>query len=81
MITINGDEWLDQATYDRYMENKRNILGRTPRRESKKGEKHKAKKKTLQRKCPLCPRRGILTDGIHNGVWIKMCQTCFLSTI
>lgn len=80
MITINGDEWVDQATYNRYLENKKNILSRTPKNPLKK-MKHKAKKKISSRKCPLCSRSGILTDGLHNGEWIKMCQTCFLSTI
>lgn len=81
MITINGEQWLDQQTYDRYMQNKHNILNRTPRKKSKRGEIHKAKKRILQKKCPFCSRRGVLTDGMKNGEWVKMCQTCFLSTI
>lgn len=35
----------------------------------------------IVKECAICGKRDKVTDGKKDGKWVKMCQTCFLSSI
>jgi len=77
------DEFASPFALKQFLKNREFILlrrlNKVPAR--RKQEQNHATTNFPHRICPVCKKKDRLTDGKHNGEWIKMCQKCYFKTI